>query len=163
MKIVMARVALVAGLCLSNISCGGDAPTSTLYPVRGKVTYRAQPAEGAIVTLMADGEAPLTKQGSPIVPMGIAGEDGTFKINSTGLGEGAPAGKYKVLITWRPSSKIAAAKPLLARKKKSSDYNPNDLMPADAFDGRYSNPGKPLFTAEVKAEPNELPPFDLKD
>lgn len=162
MRTIMGRAAVVVMLCASNVSCGGDAPTTSLYPVRGKVTYQGQPAEGAVVSLQPEGTAPLTKQGNPIVPMGVAGEDGTFSIASTGFGDGAPAGKYKVLISWRPSPKVPAAKPLLARKKRSSDYDPSALMPGDAFNGRYSNPAKPLLSAEVKAETNELS-FDLKD
>lgn len=158
----MGRTAVVALLCVVNVSCGGDAPTTRLYPVHGKVTYQGQPAEGAVVSLQPEGTAPLTKQGNPIVPMGVAGEDGTFSIASTGFGDGAPEGKYKVLISWRPSSKIPAAKPLLAKKKRSGDYDPSALMPGDAFSGRYSNPAKPLLSAEVKAGPNELS-FELKD
>jgi hypothetical protein len=158
----MGRAAVVIFLCVLNVSCGGDAPSTSLYPVHGKVTYHGQPAEGAVVSLQPAGTAPLTKQGNPIVPMGVAGEDGTFSIACAGLGDGAPVGKYKVMISWRPSAKVPAAKQLLAKKKRSSDYDPSALMPGDAFNGRYSNPAKPLHSAEVTAGPNELS-FDLKD
>jgi hypothetical protein len=124
--------------------------------VHGKVTYKGQPADGAVVTLQSDGAPPQTKQGNPIVPMGVAGDDGTFSISCAGLGDGAPAGKYKVLIVWRPSAKSPAAKLLTAKKRRSSDYDPNALMPADPFAGRYSNPAKPRFTTEIKPESNEL-------
>lgn len=160
---LIGRVVAAAWLCTACVSCTGDAPTSALYPVQGKITYKGEPAEGAIVSLQPDGDAPLTKQGNSIVPMGIAGVDGSFSISCSGLGDGAPAGKYKVLITWRPNSKIPAAKKLItSKKKRSTDYDPDALMPADAFNGKYSNPAKPLYNTEVKAESNQLD-VDLKD
>jgi hypothetical protein len=162
MRRVIARAVVMVLLCVSNLSCGGDAPATSLYPVHGKITYGGQPAEEAIVSLQPDGSAPVTKQGHPIVPMGVAGEDGTFTISCSGLGDGAPAGKYKVMVSWRPSAKVPAAKSLLAKKKKSGDYDASALMPGDILGGRYSNPAKPLLTAEVTAGPNELS-FELKD
>jgi len=162
MRTVLGRSVIVALLCVLNVSCTGDAPATSLYPVHGKVTYKNLPAEGAVVSMQPEGTAPLTKQGNPIVPMGVAGEDGTFSISCKDLGDGAPVGKYQVLISWRPSAKVPAAKQLLTKKKKSGDYDPSALMPGDAFDGRYSNPAKPLHFAEVKAGPNEIS-LELKD
>ena len=84
-----------------------------------------------------------------------------FSISCPGIGDGAPAGKYKVLVSWIPAAGSPGAKLLGARKKKNG-YDPNDFSPSDPFGGRYSNPGKPAFTAEIKPGENDLS-FELKD
>ena len=67
-----------------------------------------------------------------------------------------------MLVSWTPPAKSAGAKLLASRKKKAGGYNPDDLFPSDPFGGRYTNPAKPAFTAEVKAGSNEVN-LELKD
>jgi hypothetical protein len=126
--------AIVATLMLA--ACSGRGPK--LHPVRGKVLYLDQPAEGAIVVFQPVNSGP----DSP-TPSGTVGADGSFTLSTYPHGTGAPAGDYVVLVTWLPPN---------ARELE----NPKNKLP-----GRYSMAtGSPL-RATVKPGTNEPEPFRL--
>jgi hypothetical protein len=83
--------------------------------------------------------------------MGLTQTDGTFFVNTFGGGDGAPAGQYKVLMSW-------AAPPTRGGGDRDGGPPPG----ADRFQGRYNNLEKTPFTVDVKSGTNELPPFELK-
>jgi hypothetical protein len=128
-----------AALALACTSCGNG-----LYPVSGKATYKGEPAAGATVFLQRQGADPRNE---PMI-MGIVQENGSFTLVCGSLGEGAPPGEYAVLIEWKRSSNHAKG---LAQK-----------VP-DRLKGRYADPKHPRLHAVVKAETNNLPPFELTD
>jgi hypothetical protein len=148
-------------------SCSHSGPG--LYPVRGTVTYKGEPAAGAIVYFHQKGGSSGLPQG--LIPTGIVDSSGNFTLKSGELGSGAPAGNYTVLVQWpdesvsvakaaQESAKTSAAKAaeqIKARKMKL------DKIPSDRLKGRYATADRPLLTAEVKAESNTLPAFDLQD
>ncbi len=83
----------------------------------------------------------------------------------------APAGKYAILVQW-PDESVSVAKAAEASAKTSAAKAAEkakarkmklDHMPSDRLKGRYAVAGQPLLTAEVKAETNNLPPFELQD
>jgi hypothetical protein len=134
-------LALSIGLLTTACSSG-----PTLYPVTGKVTVKDQPAVGALVMFFPEGKS----NGLP-PSTGVCGADGTFTL-TTGTGEGAPAGKYIVTVSW-PDPKV-----------KVSEQQKMMGMGGDAPDvlqGAYSKDKSPL-RAEVKAEKNTLDPFAIK-
>ena len=125
-------------LCLLATACKRS-PVK-LYPVKGKVTYKDQPTEGAsIVFQPVDGVTPTQ-------PMAFADviADGTYQLRTDPHGEGAAAGDYHVMIMWFGS----ASGDVLDAKSK---------LPA-----KYSDPASPLLKATVKEGPNELETFALK-
>jgi hypothetical protein len=137
--------------------------------VYGTVTYKGQPAEGAIVYFHQQGGTPGTVQG--LIPTGVVDSTGKFAVDSGDLGSGAPAGKYAILVQWpdesvsvakaaEDSAKTSAAK---AAEKAKARKMKLDHMPSDRLKGRYAVAGQPLLTAEVKAETNNLPAFELQD
>jgi hypothetical protein len=107
-----------------------------LYPVSGTVTWNGAPVAGAIVEFSRQGADPLSQQ----VIMGLVAEDGSFTLSCGQLGKGAPPGEYDVLIKW-----------------------PQTSNRPDRFKERYANPNRPRLHAVVKAEPNKLDPFELKN
>jgi hypothetical protein len=129
-----------AALALACGSCGGNG----LYPVSGRVTYKGDPAAGAVVHFRRAGADPMNEH----AVMGIVQQDGSFTLVCGSLGPGAPPGDYDVLIEWRPSSNPA---------RGLSHKGPDRLQ------GRYADSRRPLLRAAVKAETNHLPPFDLAD
>ena len=158
-----------AAVSLSTIcaSCSKSGPG--LYPVYGTVTYKGQPAEGAVVYFHQQGGSPGSPQG--LIPTGVVDSAGKFALDSGDLGTGAPAGKYGVLIQWpdqsisvaqaaEASAKTSAAK---AAEKAKARKMKLDKIPSDRLKGRYSASDRPLLTAEVKPETNNLPAFDLQD
>ena len=131
------RFLLVSLLCLAAAACNTAA--IKLYPVKGKVTYKDQPTEGAnIVFQPVEGvtaERPMA--------YGDVKADGTFALR-TEHGEGAAAGDYNVMILWYGSSTGEA----MDAKSK---------LPA-----KYGDSANPILKATVKEGPNELEPFALK-
>jgi hypothetical protein len=133
---VMATVALTCS------SCGSS---HNLYPVSGKVLYNGQPAANAAVFLRRQDVDPLSQQAI----MGIVGEDGSFRLVCDSFGEGAPPGQYDVLIEWRQDRKrIRTGSTKLAQ---------------DRLKGRYADSKHPRFQVTIKAERNELAPFELTE
>ncbi len=128
-----------AALALACSSCSNG-----LYPVSGKVTYKSEPAAGATVFLQRQGG---DHQNEHMI-MGIVQEDGSFTLVCGPLGKGAPPGEYDVLIEWKRAANHAKG---LAQK-----------VP-DRLKGRYADPKHPRLHAMVKAETNNLPPFELTD
>jgi hypothetical protein len=122
---------LIVTACLSG--CGDS---NGLYPVRGKVLYKGEPAVGAAVYFHRKGAAdPLGEQ----TPQGIVGQDGAFELAGAN-GKGALPGDYLVLIEWKDGPGIKAP---------------------DRLKGKYLDLKNPSFTAEVKPTKNELSPFEI--
>jgi hypothetical protein len=117
-------------------ACGGGG--TKLHPVRGKVLYLEQPAEGAIVVFQ-----PLNSGPDSLMPSGTVGADGTFTLRTHPHGDGAPAGEYVVLVTWMPPN---------AREQE----NPVNKLPA-----KYGSPTDSPLRAKVNAGTNELEPYRL--
>ena len=132
---------LPATLALVCASCGNK---NNIYPVSGKVTYKGAPAAGATVFLRRQGGEPMNDH----LIMGIVQEDGFFELVCGSLGKGAYAGEYDVMIEW---------KRVTGQRKGGPQHGPDQLK------GRYADPKRPRLHAVVRAEANELPPFELAD
>jgi hypothetical protein len=130
---------LTAALGLACASCGGR---ENLYPVSGKVTCKGSPAWGAVVFFHRPGSD--ESQEAPI--MGVVQEDGSFELVCGSLGKGAPPGEYDVLIEW---------------KRVPGQTTGRAQYGADKLKGRYADPKRPRFHVIVKAQRNDLAPFDL--
>ena len=128
----------VSGLALA----GCNKPSAKLYPVRGQVFFKDQPAEGAKVVFLPAGDENAQYRGAR--PAATVSADGSFELRTDPHGVGAPAGDYAVLITWFPPR----------------DENPNS-NPKNKVPNKYSDPGKPLLKANVKESENTLEPFKL--
>jgi hypothetical protein len=134
---------LFAGaLCaLAAASCGN---AGGLYPVRGKVLYKGEPAAGATVSFVRKGGDRLHDP----TPQGVVGEDGTFTLAGPS-GEGAAPGEYVVLVEWKDGA---------GRGRGRAPA----LTAPDRLKGRYLDANKPLLSAEVKPAANDLPSFELQ-
>ncbi len=134
----LARFFAVLVLCLLAAACNRS--SLKLHPVKGKVTYKEQPTEGAsIVFQPVEGVTPERPMAHADVKA-----DGTFQLRTEPHGEGAVVGDYNVLIMWFGS---ASGEALDAKSK----------LPA-----KYADPASPLLKATVKEGPNEIEPFALK-
>ncbi len=89
--------------------CGGGG----IAPVRGVVTLEGAPVAGATVLFMPDG------QGGGRPASGFTASDGTFRLSTYKPDDGAPAGKYRVLIQKTEAAKDrgAAERAALERAK----------------------------------------------
>jgi hypothetical protein len=166
-RVLMATA--IAALAWSCVSCSGTA--EGLSPVSGKILCNGQPAAGAVLVFHREsgGEDVPTNVAS-VIPSAIAGDDGSFTVESQPMGYGAVAGKYKVLVQWpegsdatgaRSSSKTTIAS-VAGKKVSVTKRNKLDPIAPDRLKGRYMDSSKPRFHAEVKARPTDLGTFDLE-
>ena len=141
---------IVLGLaCLGALAgCGGKKADSDLVPVKGEFFFDSQPAQGALVILhpSAGPDAATWPHG---LPHGVVDTAGAYNIGLPPLGEGAPAGDYKVLLTW--NLPIPGADP--------TDSEPETF---DKLGGRWATPEKSTLSATVAPPSTEIPRFDLK-
>jgi len=114
------------------------------YPVTGTVNVDRKAAVGAVVTFCPVG---VSDEMQKLRPFGTVGADGTFQLTTLNNGDGAPVGNYKVLIDWPATS---------GGDPRTGGPGPDRLR------GRYGKLDKSQLSVEVKAENNELPPFELK-
>lgn len=131
---VVATSLLPAFLILGGVSCGPAGPK--LWPVIGSVKFDGTAPEGAMVVLQPAG---TSVEGHPT---GLVGKEGTFTLSTHPHGNGAPAGEYKVLVSWYPAE---------ARQQEKA----RNRMPS-----RYEDPEKtPLPLVTIKEGTNRLDPF----
>ncbi len=84
---------------------------------------------------------------------------------------GAPAGKYVVLVQWpddsvsqaKATEENAKTKAAKAAEKIRARKLKLDHIPSDRLKGRYALADRPLLSAELKPETNNLPAFELQD
>lgn len=129
---------------LSAAGCGDGKVGRNV--VHGKVNVDGKPAAAMLVIFCPVGGSPEFQK---VRPMGVSKEDGTFELNTFGGSDGAPAGQYKVLMTWPAQT-------------KGPSRDGTVQMGADRLQGRYNDLEKSPFTVEVKSGTNDVPPFDVK-
>ena len=139
--------AVSTGALLLNVGCsgpGGVAPRPT-NPTSGSVTYQGEPLVDGTVTLH-----PMSppEDGQPLVtPRGTVGEDGTFRLTTYSINDGAPAGDYRVAFRWQGS---------LEGISEDEEAELPELLPE-----QYLNPETSGFTVTITKGENKPPPFEL--
>lgn len=139
-------VVRMAGLlaCLAVIlftACSSEpvehyANRKSTFPVKGQLLVNNQPAAGAFIVLY-----PVNEPAEPTDPrpQATVAADGSFTISTYGEADGAPAGDYRVTITWEGG----ADEP-------------------DKLGGRYADVMQSKIKVTVKEGSNELEPIRLQ-
>ena len=124
------RVIVVPLLLLGAVGCG-----PRLYPVRGKVTYPdGKPLTAGLVVFESQG------QEKPVTARGDIRADGSYQLGTYRPGDGALAGKYRVLVA------------------PKSDPNAVDLPSGPPpFDPRYMGFDTSGLEYQVGAGANDFP------
>ncbi len=130
-------------LCLS-IGCNND-PLG-LQPVTGSVTVDGKPAAGVRLVF-----CPVTASEGAMKqrPLGITDEQGKYSLTTFVLGDGAPAGEYKISATWLSASKQAVV-------------DERGSVGTDRFMNKYAIPDQSGLTATVAEDTTELPVMEFK-
>ena len=81
-----------AAVLLAAVGCGG----SGMYPVEGKIMF----TDGKPATELAGGTVMFESQAEKnrVSALGEIDKQGTFRLTTSQKNDGAPAGKYKVLV-----------------------------------------------------------------
>lgn len=116
---------VVAGVMAQMVGCSGGNPAGPKSaPVKGKVTFKNLPVEGATVSFLGDGKSPPA--------IAITDVAGQYILTTTRSGDGAVPGVHKVTVT-----KFVA--PPTAAKPKSGSMSMEDAAKA-----AQEAPPKPL-------------------
>lgn len=78
--------------------CGNENVLIPTHQISGRIFYDNKAAEGVAVYL-----GPIAAPGVPDIPAnphGITGKDGRFNISTFGEDDGAPVGKYQMMMIW---------------------------------------------------------------
>jgi hypothetical protein len=143
------RIAARTGTVLVVLALSACGAGNNLHETTGKVTYKGQPAVGAIVYFNQKGADPKTAH----TASGVVGPDGTYKLETGNLGEGAAPGQYTVLIRW----------PVEDAKDPKRVVSRNDTNTPDRLKRKYFNSDKPLLEATITTGKNVIPTFELTD
>lgn len=135
---------LAVALVALHAACQKQPERLPVAPVRGKVLYQGQPAAGAMVGFFPL-DAPFA-----LKPQAKVAADGTFQLSTYELGDGAPADKYGVTITWPGPN------------PRSNGEGDEEIQGPDRLRGRYANPQTSKWTIEVGTQPMELEPFNVE-
>lgn len=136
------RLLCLATLTIFLSACNSHPP---LHQVNGKLLVDGQPAEGAIVVLhrMEDGSVADPELQKPTARVAA---DGTFKVGTIASGDGAPEGRYALVVAWFED---------ITKINPTTGELPIRLSPI------YSSPQTTPLSIDVKSGGNDLPPLDL--
>jgi hypothetical protein len=126
-------------LCVAG--CWGrrdDRPET--FPVCGEVHVGGKPAAGARVQLTALDDPALAR----LAPHAETNATGAFRLTTFRTGDGAPAGRYALTLTW----------PLPPGPRSRSDG-------PDRLKRRYADPHRPLREVRIVPGENVLAPVEL--
>lgn len=139
----MLRRTAFCAIVVAVIGCGkppGDIPSATLLPVTGTINVNGKPASGAHVTFHpVDGTSGVT-------PSGIVNESGQFQLTTYAPEDGAPAGTYRITVSWAE----------LIRGGSEPEYG-REKLPI-----KFQNPDMSGLVCEVKPDNTEPLSFSLK-
>lgn len=130
-----------ASVLLGVLGCGSG--QQAVHPTTGQVWVGGKPATHARIVFQPVGAG---KETAPH-PVGVVGEDGSFKLTSFEGADGAPAGEYAVTVTQY----------LAVGKRGSDETTPVNYLPA-----RYAKAETSKLRATIQPGTNELPPFRLE-
>ena len=141
-------MALLGASALLLSSCGSG--QLSIHEVRGQVVYQGQPVPLAFVVFHpVDGSEQLQK----LRPRGQTDKDGNFDLTTYALGDGAPAGDYKVTVAWHGPDPGT----------DPNDVNIEELGDKpDRLQGKYANPDQSPFQVTISKGVNTIPPFQVQ-
>lgn len=165
MKRSNVRWTVIIALAMLAIGCSSGAekaaPRAKVYKATGTVTYLGNPLIGAAVTFSPEDKQPAA--------IGRTNDSGEFSLTTYRAGDGAAAGKFKVLVTMTDSA--AGGTPADAHgTDPQSDYStPGNAHSAKAGKGnanilpaKFSDLSQTPLSATIDPSKDNKFPFELK-
>jgi len=135
----MVVIQVVSLACIQGCTSEKGPMTFATYKVTGQINYNGKPAENVQVYLF-----PLVAPTIPDIPSNpraTTDKNGLFEISTYGENDGAPAGKYQILMIWM-------------------DDNLSDERKKDKLLGWYG-PSYSKLEIQVKANDNTVPTINI--
>lgn len=157
----------LAALALLAPGCGGETRVER-HPVSGQVLFRGRPAAGAMIVF--HDTRPKDELRNLPIPRASSRQDGTFELSSYELGDGAPAGTYRVTVVL-PEAVLPADPPASEGEAAGAPdeaaaatvVDPESApSPRDVLKERYSDPATSGLEVTIAEGRNNLPPFELE-
>lgn len=153
------RCAWIVTACVTAVmvGCSGGGPAGPkTTPVKGKVTYKNAPVEGATVSFLGDGKsAPATA---------VTDAAGQYVLRTTRPGDGAVPGVHKVTVTKIVTPPAAATSKSgstsmedAAKSASEASAKPQHMLPE-----RYASAETSGLEFTVKSGANDIP-IELKE
>jgi hypothetical protein len=142
--------AAIAGLSLLAVGCGDRLPT---VPVTGSVRVDGKPAAGVQVVLhpVEAADPRLAK----LRPTGRTEADGSYRIGTYEMADGAPAAEYRITAEWFTGGPATTT-------SEAADPEANAAATqSDRLGGRFANPETSPLKASVGRVSSSLPALDL--
>lgn len=137
--------ALSLPLVFSLLGCQGAGDSLPLVPFDGEVRLNGKPIVGASVVFH-----PLDPSRTFVAPAGTTDQEGKFRLTSVKDFDGAPAGEYKVSVTWFRSLGNPS-------KVQEGDETVRNFLPS-----YLANPDTSRLVASVGREISQSKTFDLR-
>lgn len=134
-------------LLLFAAGCGGSGNRPRVYPVRGELFVKGQPAAGARLTLHPE-IVPDPKLWPMGYPTAIVQPDGKFQFSSYAEGDGAPEGNYKLLAQWEEGDGIP-------------NEDPEAPPPKQKLNPSYFDPARSPWSVVVEKKSNQLIRYEV--
>lgn len=119
-----------------------------LFPVTGKLLTDGQPMPGAELLFYPVHEFP--KEAAKQLPRATVDADGSFKVSTYAPDDGAPAGDYRVTVSWKG--------PVEGHMNGEQVADLPEKVPFTV-----QNPRTTKLKVQVKEEQNTLPTWDLAE
>lgn len=115
------QLALLVTLLTGFGVVGCEPGRKATYPVSGKVVFAdgSPLITGGIVLFES-----IAAEGQSVIARGVVQDDGTFRLSTFEEGDGARAGKYRILVR---------------AKRDATDYRERGIIPRPVIDSRYEN------------------------
>jgi hypothetical protein len=134
-----------------SVGCGKSRPEikgkMPVFPVKGKAVMDGQPMAGATIIFHPTEDFP--KGSAQQRPRAVVGDDGTFQVSTYDNNDGAPAGEYKVTISWKGDTEGLNNEQQAELPEKAPET--------------VQHPRSSKLRVEVKNGDNSLPEWDLTE
>lgn len=129
-------------------ACGTARKQLPVVPVAGDLFFQGKPAVGAMIVLHPTAGSAPASEWTAGYPRAIVAPDGSFRVCTYGIDDGAPEGEYLVLVQWQQSTPEA----------ESED---DEVAFTDRLQRRYADPNKSKLRATILGPLTQLPRFDI--
>lgn len=146
----LAAAITLTGVSLVGVGCGDRLPT---VPVTGSVRVDGKPAAGVQVVLHpVDAADPKLAK---LRPTGRTEADGSYRIGTYEMADGAPAAEYRITAEW------FAGGPATTTSEAADPEANAAATQSDRLGGRFANPETSALKASVGRLSSSLPTLEL--